>query len=139
MPWHGHFQVISDLVKRLQLEYAVEQTDGEAPHTPVSMTQAAWVDIIGATIKARGPIFAPSYRTKFEGNTSSGLREMMGCDDKVMYLISEIACLDAIKEEGDEDEWKICEMIAMLGRYPGYHYSRPTTRIEEPDITYRCH
>lgn len=132
VPWHGHFQVISDLVKRLQLEYAVEQTDNGMPHAPVSMTQTAWVDILGATMKARSPLFAPSYRTKFESNASSGLREMMGCDDKVMYLISEIACLDAINEEGVEDEVKICEMIAMLGRYLDTTISNPPPELKSP-------
>ena len=132
VPWHGHFQVISDLVKRLQLEYAVEQTGGETPHTPVSMTQTTWVDILGATMKARSPVFAPSYQTKFEDNTSSGLREMMGCDDKVMYLISEIACLDAINEEGTEDEWKMCELIAMLGRYLDTTIPNPPAELKSP-------
>ena len=132
VPWDGHFQVISDLVKRLQLEYAVEQSHGEMPYTPVSMIQTAWVDILGATMKSRSPLFAPSYRTKFEANTSSGLREMMGCDDKVMYLISEIACLDAIKNEGVEDEWKICEMIAMLGRYLDTTTPKPPPALKSP-------
>ena len=132
VPWHGHFQVISDLVKRLQLEYAVESLDGTDPQPPVSMTQAAWVDILGATMKARNPTFAPSYRTKFEHDTKTGLREMMGCDDKVMYLISEIACLDAIKREGVEDEWKICEMIGMLGRYLGQTTSQPPPELKSP-------
>lgn len=132
VPWDGHFQVISDLVKRLQLEYAVEQVDGQAAQTPISMTQTAWVDVLGATMKGRSPLFAPSYRAKFEAKTSSGLREMMGCDDRVMYLISEIACLDAIKNEGTEDEWKICEMITMLGRYLNSTTPQPEPELRSP-------
>ena len=132
VPWHGHFQVITDLVKRLQLEYAVEHLSGEEPYTPICMTQTAWVDILGATMQVRSPLFAPSYRTKFESSTGSGLREMMGCDDKVMYLISEIACLDAIKHEAAEDEWKICEMIAMLGRYLDTTTPKPPPALKNP-------
>ena len=117
IPWHGHFQLISDIVKRLQLEFAIEEAPGQEPRTPLCMTQATWVDILGATMKARNPLFAASYREKIQNHEDSGLREMMGCDDRVMFLISEIACLDAIKAEGRTDDLTICQMIGLLGQY----------------------
>lgn len=132
IPWHGHFQLISDLVRRLQLEFAVEEIPGQQPQTPICMTQASWIDILGATMKARNPLFAASYREKFQGHQSSGLSELMGCDDKVMYLISEIACLDAIKAEGRTDDYQICQMIRLLGHYLDSTVPPPPPALRNP-------
>jgi hypothetical protein len=38
----------------------------------------------------------------------------MGCDDRVMYLISEIACLEALKNEG-MDDITLCQHVHALG------------------------
>ncbi|CVL08137.1 related to C6 zink-finger protein PRO1A [Fusarium mangiferae] len=45
-------------------------------------------------VSALDEIFNPSH------SPSPGLRELMGCDDGVMYLISEIACLESLKNDG---------------------------------------
>lgn len=132
IPWHGHFQLISDLVKRLQLEFAVEHIPGHEPQTPVCMTQTTWIDILGATMKARNPLFAASYREKFQDDDTSGLRTVMGCEDKVMYLISEIACLDAIKVEGRTDDYSICQMIRLLGHFLDSTTPQPPRELRNP-------
>ena len=132
IPWHGHFQLISDLVKRLNLEFAVEEIPGQEPQTPICMTQASWVDVLGATMKARNPLFAASYREKFQNREGSGLCELMGCDDQVMYLISEIACLDAIKVEGRTDDYQICQMIRLLGHHLDSTFPQPPRQLRSP-------
>ena len=132
IPWHGHFQLISDLVKRLELEYAVEEIPGQPPQTPIAMTQTTWVDILGATMKARNPLFAASYREKFQSSQTSGLCELMGCEDNVMFLISEIACLDAIQVEGRSDDFNICQMIRLLGHFLDSTNPQPPRQLRSP-------
>jgi hypothetical protein len=78
------------------------------------MTLASWIDILGATMVGRTPQFADTYREKLIADSPSGLAELMGCDDRIMYLISEIACLEALKLE-KMDEVQLCTHIKLLG------------------------
>ncbi|KAI2473481.1 fungal-specific transcription factor domain-containing protein [Annulohypoxylon bovei var. microspora] len=75
----------------------------------------AWVDILGATMKGSAPSFAPIYREMHSSgnNANLGLYELMGCDDRVMHLISEIACLDSLNKNGF-DEANLREHISAL-------------------------
>ncbi|GFF37536.1 transcriptional regulatory protein pro-1 [Aspergillus udagawae] len=115
IPWFDHFQAASNLVNRLGLPTAVP--DGN-PYLlpPFSMTLTSWIDILGSTMQGRTPQFAHTYRAKHLSGSSSGLRELMGCDDRVMYLISEITCLDALKTEGRIDAMAVCSHVSALGR-----------------------
>ena len=115
IPWHSHFEAASSLIRKLQLQQTMEQVDGEKPHSPFNMSLASWIDILGATMLGRSPLFADSYREKNEANVSSGLQDLMGCDDKVMYMISEIACLDALKRSDAIDGLQVCELVQSLG------------------------
>ncbi|KXJ95471.1 fungal-specific transcription factor domain-domain-containing protein [Microdochium bolleyi] len=114
IPWHQHFQAAQSLVQRLQLPQLV--ADPNLPQTPFNMTLTAWIDILGATMQGRAPVFAHEYREKHLSptNSSLGLRELMGCEDRVMYLISEIACLEALKIDG-MDEISLCQHVHALG------------------------
>lgn len=102
IPWSDHFQALSRLVDRLEPSIQLAST-GTPPDLPESfqfrMSLVSWIDILGATMMGTRPKFADYYRTKLP----NGLRELMGCDDYVMYLIAEIACLDAAKCEGLDD------------------------------------
>jgi hypothetical protein len=84
--------------------------------TPFNMSLSSWIDILGATMKGRSPTFAHTYREKHlsQLNPSLGLRELMGCDDRVMYLISEIACLESLKKDG-MDDFTLCQHVSALG------------------------
>ncbi|CRK19239.1 hypothetical protein BN1708_017734, partial [Verticillium longisporum] len=84
------------------------------------MTLTAWIDILGATMQGQAPTFAHTYREKHLSptNPSLGLRELMGCEDRVMYLISEIACLEALKREG-MDDITLCQHVHALGEQIG--------------------
>lgn len=62
----------------------------------------------------RTPVFADTYREKLIADSPSGLAELMGCDDRIMYLISEIACLEALKLD-KMDEVQLCAHIHLLG------------------------
>ena len=117
IPWHSHFEAASSLVRKLQLQHTIDQPNGESPQSQFNMSLASWIDIFGATMLGRSPLFADSYREKNEANISSGLCEIMGCEDKVMYLISEIACLDALKTTGQIDELQVCELVKSLGMH----------------------
>lgn len=115
IPWHQHFQAVTSLVNKLDLPRFLGPLS-QSMHTPaqVNMTLTAWIDILGATMIGRAPQFADSYREKHLSNGQSGLRELMGCDDRVMYLISEIACLEALKNDGMLSDMDLCEHVKSL-------------------------
>jgi hypothetical protein len=116
IPWNDHFQAVSSLVNRLEMPGSVADPGVAAPGaSPFSMSLTAWIDILGATMIGKTPQFAHNYRTKHLSGTSTGLRELMGCDDRIMYLISEIACLDSLKSEGRVDDITVCHHVSALG------------------------
>ncbi|KAH9909342.1 PRO1 protein [Xylariomycetidae sp. FL2044] len=118
--WHQHFQAVNSLVTKLDLPRLVSDPTEQLTQAPFNMTLTAWIDILGATMKGRAPNFAHTYREKLLSTTnpSLGLRELMGCEDRVMYLISEIACLEALKAEG-MDEITLCHHVHALGEQIG--------------------
>ncbi|KAK3394679.1 fungal-specific transcription factor domain-containing protein [Podospora didyma] len=116
IPWHQHFQAAISLVQKLDLPRTVSDPNEPLPQSPFNMTLTAWIDILGATMQGRAPAFAHTYREKHLSptNPSLGLRELMGCEDRVMYLISEIACLEALKKDG-MDDITLCQHVHVLG------------------------
>ncbi|KAJ0423912.1 fungal-specific transcription factor domain-containing protein, partial [Aspergillus carlsbadensis] len=120
VPWTSHFQKASNLVKNLQT----------AP-SRFNVSMIAWIDILGATMLGETPQFAHTYRTKHLRGVSSGLRLLMGCDDSIMYLISEIACLESLKIEGKLDEMSLFQHInALTGQLDYTEPMEPT--LETP-------
>lgn len=120
IPWFDHFQAASNLVIRLGLPSAtVEDSNGQIV-PPFSMSLTSWIDILGSTMVGKTPQFAHQYRSKHLGGASSGLRELMGCDDRIMYLISEIACLDSLKNDGRIDDLAVCSHVQALGQQLEY-------------------
>lgn len=119
IPWHQHFQAAISLVQKLELPRLVAESTQQQLN-PFNMTLTAWIDILGSTMQGRAPTFAHTYRDKHLSTTNSslGLRELMGCDDRIMYLISEIACLEALKRDG-MDDIQLCEHISNLGAQIG--------------------
>ena len=115
IPWHQHFQAASSLVRKLELPDALVHVQSAQMHPPFNMTLASWIDILGATMLGRAPLFADTYRDKHFSASTSGLCELMGCEDRMMYLISEIACLEALKIGGVLDDISLCEHIKLLG------------------------
>lgn len=116
IPWHQHFSAATSLVHRLDLSNAVLD-QGAAPD--FNMTLTSWIDILGSTIMGRQPIFADTYRELNMQNGTIGLAELMGCDDKVMFLIAEISCLDVQRDLGHIDEVMICEYVQTLANAIG--------------------
>ncbi|CAP69350.1 uncharacterized protein PODANS_1_10140, partial [Podospora anserina S mat+] len=116
IPWHQHFQAAISLVQKLDLPRIVSDPNEPLTQAPFNMTLTAWIDILGATMLGRAPAFAHTYREKHLSptNPSLGLRELMGCEDRVMYLISEIACLEALKKDG-MDDITLCQHVHVLG------------------------
>jgi hypothetical protein len=115
IPWSDHFQAVSSLINRLELSAATIPQPETHAVSPFSMSLTSWIDILGATMLGKTPQFAHTYRSKHLTGTSTGLRELMGCDDRIMYLISEIACLDSLKSEGRIDELTVCHHVSALG------------------------
>ena len=113
IPWHQHFRAAISLAQKLELNRIVSES-----HNLMSFNMAltAWIDILGSTIQGRAPTFADTYREKHLSptNSSLGLRELMGCEDRVMYLISEIACLEVLKKDGIDDI-RLCQHVHALG------------------------
>ncbi|KAI5779595.1 fungal-specific transcription factor domain-containing protein [Geopyxis carbonaria] len=115
IPWHQHFQAASSLVNKLDLSRYLQPLAHAAQLTPsLNMTLTAWIDILGATMLGRAPQFADAYREKHLSSGLSGLRELMGCDDRVMYLISEIACLEALRDQAMLNDMDLCEHVKSL-------------------------
>jgi len=112
IPWHQHFQAATSLIHKLELPQLLVDSNHAQP--PFNMTLAAWIDILGATMVGRPPAFADTYREKNIGHSTAGLAELMGCEDRIMFLISEIACLEALKANG-MDEVHLCGHIKTLG------------------------
>ncbi|KJZ73679.1 Transcriptional regulatory protein pro-1 [Hirsutella minnesotensis 3608] len=114
--WHQHFQAAINLVQKLDLPRLVSAQAGQMAQTPFNMTLTGWIDILGATMLGTSPTFAHTYREKHLSQTNHqlGLRELMGCDDRVMYLISEIACLESLKRAGMND-LDLCQHVSALG------------------------
>lgn len=114
IPWHQHFQAATSLVNKLELPSSVvELSMTGAGHPSFNMTLTAWIDILGATMVGRMPVFADTYRDLNLNHGSAGLAELMGCDDKIMFLISEIACLDLQRAEG-LDDMLLCKYVEIL-------------------------
>ena len=114
IPWHQHFQAATSLIQKLDLTNEVinlAATGHSRP--PFNMTLAAWIDILGSTMMRRAPVFADTYRDLNMNLGTAGLSELMGCEDKIMFLISEIACLDAQKANGLSDVM-LCEYIRVI-------------------------
>ncbi|PLN84601.1 sexual development transcription factor rosa [Aspergillus taichungensis] len=101
--WSDHFEAVSSIVKTLT-----------CTPSQFNVSLITWIDILGATILGKTPKFSHTYRTKHLSGTSSGLQRMMGCDDRVMYLISEIACLESLKLEGRVDDMTIYGHVSAL-------------------------
>ncbi|GMG08556.1 unnamed protein product [Aspergillus oryzae var. brunneus] len=133
IPWYDHFQAASNLVSRLGLSTTIPPCGNPYMLPPFSMTLTSWIDILGSAMHGRTPEFAHTYRSKHLSGTSLGLRELMGCDDRVMYLISEIACLDALKKEGRVDAMAVCSHVSALGRQ--LEFTEPADQTLESPYT----
>ncbi|QSS66670.1 hypothetical protein I7I51_02860 [Histoplasma capsulatum] len=114
IPWHSHFQPVTELIARLGLPQMLLDADNHSIPAPFDMTLVAWIDILGSTMLGKTPQCAHLYRTKLLAGSSSGLYDLMGCEDRVMYLISEISCLDALKIEGCIDDLQLCSHVTAL-------------------------
>ncbi|KAL8873055.1 MAG: hypothetical protein Q9174_001409 [Haloplaca sp. 1 TL-2023] len=115
IPWHSHFEAATNLVRKLELPHAMIHDNNARSHPPFNMTLTSWIDILGATVIGRSPQFADTYREKNQSGSTSGLCELMGCEDSMMYLISEIACLDALKSNHGINDMQLCQLIGSLG------------------------
>lgn len=116
IPWHQHFQAATSLVNKLDLPRVLEEMPQTGVHPPFNMTLTSWIDILGSTMLGKSPQFAHTYRTKHLTGSTSGLCELMGCEDRVMYLLSEIACLDALRTENKVDDITVCTHITLLAQ-----------------------
>lgn len=116
IPWHQHFQAATSLVHKLDLPRIMEEMPPSGVQPPLNMSLTAWIDILGSTMLGKSPQFAHTYRNKHLAGTTSGLRELMGCEDRVMYLLSEIACLDALKKENRVDDIALCTHVTALAQ-----------------------
>jgi C6 transcription factor Pro1 len=130
IPWHSHFQAATELVTKLALPQSLESMPATGASPPFNMTLTAWIDILGSTMLGRSPAFANTYRTKHLSGSTSGLAELMGCHDGVMYLLSEIACLDSLKRDGKLDDHAICSHVASLGEQLNATENVPTGTLD---------
>jgi hypothetical protein len=87
LAWNYHFRVATHLIRQTQ------------PSSTFTIAMASWIDIIGATMLGTRPEFIELYHQNRSKGGSSGLAELMGCEDQVMYFIAAIADLEASKGE----------------------------------------
>jgi hypothetical protein len=129
--WHQHFEAATSLIQKLDLPRIMVESEGALAHPPFNMTLASWVDILGSTMIGRTPKFAHTYRTKHLGGSTSGLAELMGCEDRIMYLISEIVCLEALKLEGSVNDTDLNTHVFALGQQLD-HTEPPPGTLQSP-------
>ncbi|GKZ69197.1 hypothetical protein AnigIFM50267_004384 [Aspergillus niger] len=103
IPWSHHFKGAASLIKKLI-----------NPPSSLSVALVAWIDIIGATMLGATPEFSHTYRQRHVTGIRSGLQHVMGCDDRIMYLISEIACLESLWLEGSLEELDLYQHVFAL-------------------------
>ncbi|KAI1388240.1 fungal-specific transcription factor domain-containing protein [Hypoxylon trugodes] len=98
LEWSSHMAAAYSLVNKL--DYPAKISD-PTYQIPFDMSLVVWIDILGSAMMGRAPVFKQIYNEKYlsQTNNSLGLRNLMGCDDNIMYLISEIACLEALKKD----------------------------------------
>lgn len=118
IPWYQHFGAAVNLVNKLDLPATATAAALASTSPPFNMTLTAWIDILGATLRGQNPTFADTYRELHLAGRGIGLAALMGCEDKVMFLISEIACLDVQREEGLH-EVSLCKYVEYLAREIG--------------------
>ena len=116
IPWHQHFQAAADIVQKLNLPATLESLTQTGGHPPFNMTLTAWIDILGSTMLGKAPRFSHTYRNMFFSMSNAGLEKLMGCSDLVMYLLSEVACLDSLKKEAKLDDIGMCSHITSLAQ-----------------------
>ncbi|KAJ5895057.1 C6 finger domain transcription factor nosA [Penicillium taxi] len=110
LPCGDQLKVIRDIVREMHLyENPFEYVNGIH-----SMALAAWVDILGATMTGGRPEFSDTYRNHHLSGKPLGLQELMGCDDRIIYLISEIACLESLKNDGTVDSMTLHSHVEAL-------------------------
>ena len=104
LPWQVHFHAAIALMQH--------------PHPEgqllLVVTLTIWIDILGATMLGKRPLFGRLYQEYRSMNYDTGLVRLMGCNDVVMYLIAEIAELEAMKLELSEEQSE--ERIGNLSR-----------------------
>ncbi|EWZ78235.1 hypothetical protein FOXG_14293 [Fusarium oxysporum f. sp. lycopersici 4287] len=68
-------------------------------------------------MRDKSPGFAHTCSEKYTSHPNScfGLHEPMGCDDRVMYLISETACLGSLRKDGTGD-FTLHQHVAAFGK-----------------------
>lgn len=81
------------------------------------------------------PAFADTYREKLIAHSSSGPAELMGCEDRIMYLISEVACLENLKLE-KIDEVQSRAHINRLSELLAYRLMRILSDLKCAQISY---
>lgn len=101
--WRHYLKTGALLVKELKL-----------PLQHLLMSSTAWVDILGVTMVAHFLVFAHVYREIRETEVALGLFQLMGCKDRIMCVISEIACLKRHKASGAINHIQLCSHIIAL-------------------------
>ncbi|KAI0142457.1 hypothetical protein F4776DRAFT_653618 [Hypoxylon sp. NC0597] len=106
VPFYEHIRGTTSVAHALELPGLVSNSKQPEGFDRLYISMIAWVDILSSTMKGSPPYFARIYRERYlsRDNNDLGLVNLIGCEDHVMYLISEIACLDALKKEGIDDD-----------------------------------
>ncbi|KAI5307218.1 hypothetical protein KEM56_002591 [Ascosphaera pollenicola] len=81
-----------------------------------SLALSSWVDIIGATMRNQKPYRAATYSLRYQDGKSTGLRTLMGCDDQIMYILSEAACLDVMATQRSVTADRLSRYVTDLTR-----------------------
>jgi hypothetical protein len=107
LPWQLHFHAAIVLIQR---------PDREGQLLLV-VTLTIWIDILGATMLGRRPLFGRLYQEYRSKDRGTGLLQLMGCNDGVMYLIAEIAELEALEAElsKEQSEKRFSDLSRELG------------------------
>ncbi|RPB01714.1 hypothetical protein L873DRAFT_1788072 [Choiromyces venosus 120613-1] len=101
--WEPHVAAAIECLVRLNyLNRPVQTTTSK-----FMASRVIWIDILSACTLGRAPELWASYRKILSRPSHEhgcfGLLEVMGCDDTVMYLLSEVMCIEQYKLKALDD------------------------------------
>ncbi|KAF3909570.1 hypothetical protein AA313_de0205508 [Arthrobotrys entomopaga] len=134
--WQVHVKAATDCV--ILLDWCRNQPNH--PGQWFIYSRILWLDILSSLTTGINPVFSSFYREIMfyppeTRNRVNRLYEMTGCEDSVLYLISEITCLENWKTENIQSQpWSVVH--AELVRRARIH-DRELKRLAVTDLSSR--
>ncbi|KAM0361910.1 hypothetical protein ACHAO7_011817 [Fusarium culmorum] len=97
IPWSKHSAIATEVLQCSQHAVTEYKSAPSVFCVPFHMAAFCYMDILNGAMRGESPAMATRYFKAYHSprGPRMGLLELTGCDDRVMCLISEIACLES--------------------------------------------